>query len=83
MNGRREPGARDTRFECCHLCGGRILGHLPICAKCYKPYLVGGKPPEWLRFLVNDLKREYYSNRREDEQTVELDASLYDMEDED
>lgn len=63
---------QNTRFERCHLCGGRHGGHLPICARCYKKYLVDGKPPEWLRFLVNDLKRENRDDQEHAERTVPL-----------
>jgi hypothetical protein len=56
------PG--NTRFTFCHLCGRRINGHLPLCMACYKTYAPDGNVPPWLRFLVNDLKRENRSDTR-------------------
>jgi len=67
----------NTRFARCHLCGRSLGGHLPLCSGCYKAHLVDGKPPEWLRFLVNDLKRENRSDTREAEMTDDFTEWLY------
>lgn len=61
-----------TRFEKCHLCGASHRGHYPICAGCYKSWLVDGKPPEWLRFLINDLKRENRDQKAWERHTVPM-----------
>ena len=63
---------KNTRFARCHLCGQKTGGHLPLCSRCYKKYLVGGKPPEWLRFLLNDLNRENRGDSREADWTISL-----------
>ena len=52
-------------------CGKLIIGKNELCAECLSIYgAIRAKWPEWLKFLVNDNKRELRRERRIDEHEI-------------
>ncbi len=48
-------------------CGKPIKGKVHLCVACLEIYGSDrAEWPEWLKFMVNDLEREYASDRRAD-----------------
>lgn len=50
-----------------------MRGKYPICRSCYRKYLVDGKQPEWLRYLINSLVREQRADAQHAENDIPLD----------
>ena len=65
------------------VCGKKIAGRVDLCKECSEIYgLEKGEWPEWLKFYVSDLKREYMAEYNSREITF-TDLGFYDNEDDD
>lgn len=65
------------------VCGKTIKSRRSLCAECLEIYGANiGEWPEWLRWLVADIQREWDTDRNHDELEYrdEIDYDLYDAE---
>jgi len=61
------------------VCGKPIKGKTHLCADCLEIYGTDRTDwPEWLKFLVNDLDREYAAEKRFDQHEINFtDLGVY------
>ena len=52
-------------------CGKPIIGKVHLCSACLEIYGENrAEWPEWLKFMVNDLEREYTADKRTDKYEI-------------